>query len=92
MVTGFGWRQGGEVGAFPKRFVMAEIIFRDIRGLEGRCQKCRKAALMTATASDVPFASLAGEHMLACQEALPKAEQKLRRIEVLREALRRVKG
>ncbi len=36
--------------------------------------------------------SLSDEHMLACQEALPVEERHLKRMAVLREAIRKRKG
>ena len=63
-------------------------IFREVHGLEGRYDECRKAATLTKTASGIPFYSLSDEHMLACQEALPVAERKQKRMEVLRLAIR----
>jgi hypothetical protein len=64
-------------------------VFRDVRGLEGRYDECRAAASPIHTAAGVPFASLSDEHMLACQEALPEAERKERRMDILREEIRR---
>ena len=64
-------------------------VFLEVRGLEARYAECRRAASEWRTGAGVPFASLSDEHMLACQEALPLAEQKPGRVKVLREALRR---
>jgi hypothetical protein len=64
-------------------------VFRDVYGLEGCYDECRAAASQIQTASGVPFASLSDEHMLACQEALPEGERKQRRMEILREKIRR---
>ena len=66
-------------------------VFRDVRGLEGRYLECKARAVPSQTAADVPFAGLSDEDMLACQQALPLTEQKPRRIQVLREAIRRAK-
>lgn len=66
-------------------------IFRQVRGLEGRYEECKARSLSTSTAAGVAFTSLSDEDMLACQEALPTAERKTHRMEVLREAIRRSK-
>ena len=58
-------------------------IFREVHGLEGRYEECRAAATAAATASGVPYRGLSDQHMLACQESLPVAERKLRRMEIL---------
>ncbi len=62
-------------------------IFREVRGLEGRYEECRADALPSATTSGVRYLALSDAHMLACQEALPPAERKQKRVEVLREAI-----
>jgi hypothetical protein len=64
-------------------------IFREVRGLEGRFAECKARCVRTATAAGVACPSLSDRDMLACQEALPPGEQKARRMEVLREAIRR---
>ena len=64
-------------------------VFREVRGLEGRYDDCKAAAIPSKTSSGVPFYALSDEHMLACQHALPKSQQKLRRIEVLETAIKR---
>ncbi len=64
-------------------------VFRDVRGLEGRYSDCRARAVTSATASGVRFLGLSDQDMLACQEALPPGQQNQRRMETLREALRR---
>ena len=64
-------------------------VFRDVRGLEGRYTECRNAAIRGRTASGVAFAGLSDADMLACQEALPEAQRKVRRMATLRAALRR---
>ncbi len=64
-------------------------IFREVWGLENRYDECRAAAVDSKTASGVSFAALSDEHMLACQEALPVAERKPRRMEILRQAILR---
>ncbi len=50
-------------------------VFRDVRGLEGRYQECRDRSVPSKTASGIPFMALSDEDMLACQEALPPAEE-----------------
>ena len=67
-------------------------IFREVRGLEGRYAECKASGIRSQTATGVPFTGLADEEMLACQEALPPGERKERRMDVLREAIRRAKG
>jgi hypothetical protein len=67
-------------------------VFRELRGLENQYETCRTAASLIHTASGIPFMSLSDEHMLACQEALPVEERHLKRMEVLREAIRKRKG
>ena len=64
-------------------------VFRDVRGLEGRYRECRDAAVCSRTACGVGFTGLSDAHMLACQEALPEAQRKPRRVATLRAALRR---
>ena len=64
-------------------------IFREVRGLEGRYVECKARCVNTETAAGVACPSLSDRDMLACQEALPPGEQKARRMEVLREAIRR---
>ncbi len=62
-------------------------IFREVRGLEGRYDECRTAAVSHKTATGVAFWGLSDEQMLASQEALEPADQKPRRIEILRRAM-----
>lgn len=64
-------------------------VFREVRGLEGQYLECREAAVRSQTASGLAFLGLSDAHMLACQEALPEAERKPRRVATLRAALRR---
>jgi hypothetical protein len=52
-------------------------IFREVRGLEGRYEECRKAATRAKTASRVPFISLSDEHTLVCRNALPAPGRRL---------------
>jgi len=68
------------------------VWFRDVRGLENQYAECRRRAIPTRTAAGVDFMGLSDEDMLACQEALPASERKVRRVEVLREAIRRAKS
>lgn len=67
-------------------------IFREVRGLEGQYEECRARGLHTQTAAGVSFIGLSDRDMLVCQEALPPGEQKHRRMEVLREAIRTAKS
>jgi hypothetical protein len=85
------WLQAQSVFCLTTRFGAVDV-FREVRGLEGRYAECRPRAISTRTASGVPFVGLSDEDMLACQEALPPSERKGRRMEVLREAIRRRKG
>jgi hypothetical protein len=66
-------------------------VFRDVLGLEGRYPECKTRGVPGATASGIPFHGLCDEDMLACQEALPPGEQKVRRMETLRNAIRQAK-
>ncbi len=67
-------------------------IFRDVRGLEGRYQDCKARGVRSQTAAGIPFTGLSDRDMLACQEALPGGERRDRRMQVLREAIRRAEG
>ena len=62
-------------------------VFRAVRGLEGRYEECRAAALPSVTTNGVRYFALCDAHMLACQEALPPGERKQKRVEVLRAAI-----
>lgn len=62
-------------------------IFRQVLGLDNRLEECRKSAAAKTTGSGVPYLSLSDRHMLECQPALPSAEQKQARIQVLVEAI-----
>ena len=64
-------------------------IFRDVRGLEGRYEECKAVAVGSKTGTGVKFAALSDVHMLACQEALAPHEQKPKRMETLRQAIKR---
>ncbi len=67
-------------------------VFREVRGLEGRYADCRVRSLPSRTASGLPFNGLSDEDMLACQEALPPAERKIRRMQTLLQAIEQAKG
>ncbi len=67
-------------------------VFRAVRGLEGRYDECRKAAVPSATSKGVSYLALSDEHMLECQEVLPEHERKPKRIEILRRAIEQGKG
>jgi hypothetical protein len=64
-------------------------IFREVRGLEGSYRECRARAVPSQTATGIPFTGLSDQDMLRCQEALPEAERKAHRMQILREALRK---
>ena len=66
-------------------------VFREVKGLENRYEECRQRSTAAETATGIRFASLSDEDMLVCQEALPVEEQKPRRMEILREAIRQSK-
>jgi hypothetical protein len=62
-------------------------VFRDVLGLEGRYAECKTRGVPAQTANGIPFHGLCDQDMLACQEALPPGEQKVRRMETLRQAV-----
>jgi hypothetical protein len=64
-------------------------VFREVQGLEGRYGECKIRAIPSATASGISFAGLSDQDMLACQEALPSPQRREKRMQVLREAIRR---
>jgi hypothetical protein len=64
-------------------------VFRSVRGLEGQYERCKLESVTSRTATGITFQALSDQDMLKCQEALPQAEKKTRRIEVLRAAIRR---
>ena len=66
-------------------------VFRDVHGLEGCYVPCSERGVPSTTGTGVKFLALSDEDMLACQEALPPKERNLRRMEVLREAIRHAK-
>jgi len=67
-------------------------VFRDVRGLEGRYEECKAAAIPSRTGSGISYHALSDEHMLACQAVLPPGQQKVKRMQVLREAIQKQKG
>lgn len=67
-------------------------VFREVRGLEGSYATCKSRGVSTQTAMGVSFTGLSDEDMLVCQEALPVEERKQKRMEVLKEAIRRKKS
>ncbi len=85
------WLEGQGVFCLTTRHGALDV-FRDVRGLEGRYADCWARAIPSSTAAGIAFRGLADEDMLACQEALPPGERNLRRMEVLREAIRRARG
>jgi hypothetical protein len=66
-------------------------VFRDVAGLEGQYGLCKQRGVPTRTAAGVSFVGLSDRDMLTCQEALPVGQRKVRRMEILREALARAK-
>src|SRR5262245_15108140 len=66
-------------------------VFREVRRLENRHDKCSRRADPSKTATGIPYASLSDEDMLKCQESLPVGQQKVQRMETLREAIRNAK-
>ncbi len=85
------WLQGQSLFCLTTREGALDV-FRDVRGLEGQYDQCRRRAVAAQTATGVPYAGLSDVDMLSCQEALPPGEQKPHRIEVLREAIRRARS
>ena len=85
------WLEGQSLFCLTTRHGALDV-FRDVRGLEGRYAECRDRRVPSATGTGVKFIALSDEDMLACQEALPPGERKLRRMDVLREAIRRDKS
>ena len=81
------WLQGQSVFCLTTAHGALDV-FRAVRGLEGRYADCMARGILSKTATGVAFMALSDEDMLACQEALPLAERKVRRMEVLREAIR----
>ena len=67
-------------------------VFREVRGLECGYAECKARAIRSQTATGIPFVGLSDQDMLRCQEALPEAERKARRIQVLQEAIRTAKS
>ncbi|MHC1768557.1 MAG: hypothetical protein AB9869_30480 [Verrucomicrobiia bacterium] len=62
-------------------------VFRDVRGLEGRYAECKARGIPSQTGAGIAFTGLSDLDMLTCQEALPPAERKPRRMDVLRRAI-----
>jgi hypothetical protein len=63
-------------------------IFRDVAGLENQYDQCKLRAITGTTTTGVAYNGLSDEDMLTSQEILPPKEQKPKRIEVLRAAVR----
>jgi hypothetical protein len=85
---GGDWRWLQRQGCFYLTTAFGALdIFREVRGLEGRYLECQAGAVPSNTASSIPYLALSDEHMLACQESLPPAEQKQHRMQVLRKAI-----
>jgi hypothetical protein len=85
------WLEAQDVFCLTTQYGALDV-FRDVRGLEGRYSQCKARRVPAQTASGVRFDALNDEDMLACQEALPPAERKAGRIEVLRKAIRQAKN
>ncbi len=66
-------------------------VFREVRGLEGRYDECRAAAIPSLTSKGVSYSALSDEHMLLCQQALPEHQRKMKRVEILTQAIERKK-
>lgn len=83
-----GWMRGQSVFCLTTNQGALDV-FREVRGLEGRYAECQSRGMPTQTAAGMTFVGLSDQDMLACQEALPEGERKIRRMEVLREAIHR---
>jgi len=46
-------------------------IFREVKGLEGKYESCKRRAILGKTPSGVVYNALSDEDMLTCQTALP---------------------
>lgn len=85
------WLQAQDVFCLTTQYGALDV-FRDLRGLEGRYPDCRARSVLSRTSTGIAFQALSDEDMLAAQEALPPGEQKMHRMEILREAIRRAKS
>ncbi len=84
------WLQGQEVFCLTTRHGALDV-FRGVLGLQGRYAESKARSIPAHTASGIGFHGLCDEDMLACQEALQPGERKVRRMEILREAIRQAK-
>jgi len=63
-------------------------VFREVLGLENLYDECRARSYPGKTATGILFRGLADKDMLVCQEKLPVNQQKHRRMEILRNAIK----
>jgi hypothetical protein len=83
---GFEWLQRQSVFSLTSQ-LGAIVIFREVSGLEGQWAACWERSSQLTTASEIPYASLSGHDMLACQMALPENERRLDRIRYLQQLM-----
>ncbi len=62
-------------------------VFREVLGLEGLYDECKKEAVFSKTISEIPYHGLSDRHMLLCQLALDKTHQNQDRIETLQRVI-----
>jgi len=62
-------------------------IFREVKGLEGKYEECKRRAERKTTSTGVGYTSLSDEDMLRCQLALPEAARKPGRVEALKRSI-----
>jgi hypothetical protein len=62
-------------------------IFREVKGLEGKYEECKRRAQHKTTTTGVGYTSLSDEDMLQCQLALPEAARKPGRVEALKRSI-----
>lgn len=67
-------------------------IFREVLGLEGRYDECKREAGKEFTASGVAYLGLSDRHMLLAEQALDPGNQRTDRIETLKEAIAKRAG
>src|SRR5207253_6988486 len=67
-------------------------VFRDVKGLEGCYNECKRRAVPKKTGTGIGYPSLSDEDMLRCQEVLEPAEQHHERIRLLKEAIAKQRG
>lgn len=81
-----GWMEAQAVFCLTTRHGALDL-FRSVKGLEGRYQECKRAAIPAQTATGVFYLGLSDRHMLECQLALDEKERKLDRMRTLRASL-----